>query len=176
MIESLALVPLEEGGHSGPYGRSSALSSEGSFLEPDTDAMGVLEGLCANTSVSRVSWPPAPRGGSCVVRGTGWVPLVYEEHPSGLGHLLRVWGQQRCPVCWGKVGLATMCHVGQKGDGQWVGRIAPRWLQSCLCLACPQVGVHPPPHLLSPDPAGSPACTCRLLPADLTAHVHVPLL
>lgn len=31
--------PLEEGRHTDPHGHSSALSSEGGFQEPDTDAM-----------------------------------------------------------------------------------------------------------------------------------------
>lgn len=38
MTGNFVLGPLEEGRHSDPYGRSSALSLEGSFQEPDTDA------------------------------------------------------------------------------------------------------------------------------------------
>lgn len=100
MAGNLVLGPLEEDRHSDPYGRSSALSLEGSFQEPDTDAM-VGTRVPVLVCIAPIH--------TCIVKGIGRVPLAYEEQPIGPGPCAEGLGTAERSSVLGKIGSATVC-------------------------------------------------------------------
>lgn len=113
MTGTLVLGPLEEGRHSDPYGCSSALSLEGSFQEPDTDAtVGTWASVstCVPILVCIAHWcGPVCSIHTCIVKGIGRVPLAYEEQPIGPGSCAEGLGTAERSSVLGKIGSATMC-------------------------------------------------------------------
>lgn len=89
MAGNFVLDPLEEGRHSDPYGRSSALSLEGSFQELDTDAtVGTWASVRTRVPILVCIAPssgPVCSIHTCTVRKIGRVPLAYDEQPIGPG-------------------------------------------------------------------------------------------
>lgn len=107
MAGNLVLGPLEEGRHSDPYGRSSALSLEGSFQEPDTDAM-VGTRVPILVCIAPSSGPMCSIH-TCIVKGIGRVPLAYEEQPIGPRPCAEGLGTAERSSVLGKIGWATVC-------------------------------------------------------------------
>lgn len=126
MAGNLVLDPLKEGRHSDPYGRSSTLSLEGSFQEPDTDAtVGTWASVRTRVPILvciALSSVPVCSIHTCIVRKIGKVPLAYEEQPIGPGSCAKGLGTaERSSLCWGRLTRPPCAQTEQRGA---VGRTA----------------------------------------------------
>lgn len=158
MAGNLVLGPLKEGGHSDPYGHSSALSPEGSFQELGTNTVvgswTFVKMLCADGGGLTVSCCPGLLLSgvttfihTCVVQGKEEVSLMYKEQPTRPGSCAEGMGTAEITYVPGKtLTWPPCCHLAREevdsgSDTVLVGgfrsALVLKWMLTPCPMSCP---------------------------------------